>query len=76
MGVWNCKCRKKQNREILSEKLGDHEKDVENKIDNIQTDIVKFWQEMIVDYFCVLEERLGAKNNEIWRTDWGSSNPG
>jgi hypothetical protein len=63
MSVWNCKCRNRRNHEILSEKLSDHEKEVEIKIDNTQRDIVSLRQEMSVNNLCLLEESLEAKSS-------------
>jgi hypothetical protein len=38
---------------------------VESKIDNMQSEIVKLRRELIVDSFCVLEEKLDAKFNQL-----------
>jgi flagellar motility protein MotE (MotC chaperone) len=55
----------KQNHIEMSKKLHDHKKEVESKIDNKQSEIVNLQQELIVDCFCVLEEKLKAKINEL-----------
>jgi len=42
-------------------KLHDNKKEVDSKINIMQSEIVNLRQELIVDSFCVLEENLEAK---------------
>jgi SMC interacting uncharacterized protein involved in chromosome segregation len=44
----------KQNHTEMSKKLHDHKKEVESKIEAMQSEIVNLQQELIVDCFCVL----------------------
>jgi hypothetical protein len=53
----------KQNHKEMSKKLYDTKKEVESKFDNIQSEIVNLWQELTVDSFCVLDEKLEVKIN-------------
>jgi len=55
----------KQNHEEMSKKLHDHKKEVENKIDNIHSEIVNLRQGISVHNICVLVERLEAKNDKL-----------
>jgi len=55
----------KQNHKEMSKKLHDSGKEVESKFDSIRSEIANLRQELIVDSFCVLEEKLEAKINEL-----------
>ena len=46
-------------------KLHDNKKEVDSKINIMQSEIVNLRQELIVDSFCVLEEKLEVKINEL-----------
>ena len=49
----------------MFKKLHDNKKEVDSKINNIKSESVNFRQELIVDSFCVLEEKMEAKINEL-----------
>jgi hypothetical protein len=53
----------KQHHTEISTKLHDSKKEVDTKINNMQPEIVNLRQELIVDSFCVLEEKLEVKIN-------------
>jgi len=55
----------KQHHTEISTKLHDSKKEVDTKINNMQSEIVNLRQELIVDSFCVLEEKLETKINEM-----------
>jgi hypothetical protein len=60
---------KPETRQIQSEmskKLDDYKNEAESKICNIQSEFAKFRQDLIVDSFSVLEEKLEAKMNEMF----------
>jgi SMC interacting uncharacterized protein involved in chromosome segregation len=58
----------KQHHTEMFANLHDNNKEVESEIYNMQSGIVNLRQELIVDSFCVLEEKLEAKINEL--LDW------
>jgi hypothetical protein len=51
----------KQIQSEMSKKIGDYKNEVEIEICNIQSEFVKFNQELIIDSFNMLEEKLEAK---------------
>jgi len=55
----------KQNHKEMSKKLHDYKKEVESTFDNIRSETINLRQELIVNSFYVLEEKLEAKINEI-----------
>ena len=55
----------KQTHTEISKKLRDHKKELDSKIDNMQSEILNFRQKLIVDNLCVREEKLEAKINDL-----------
>ena len=55
----------KQHHTKTSKKLHDNKKEMDSKINDMQSETVNHRQELIVDSFCVLEEELEAKINEL-----------
>jgi hypothetical protein len=55
----------KQHHTEMFMKIHDNKKEVDSKFNNMQSEIVNLRQELIVDSFCVLEDKLEAKINEL-----------
>jgi hypothetical protein len=55
----------KQHHTEISTKLHDNKKELDSKINNMQLEIVNLRQELFVESFCVLGEKLGKKINEL-----------
>ena len=55
----------KQTHTEISKKLRDHKKELDSKIDNMQSEILNFRQKLIVDNLCVREEKLEAKIKDL-----------
>ena len=55
----------KQHHTEIFKKLHNNKKEVDSKINNMQSEIVNIRQELIVDSFCVLKKKLEAKINEL-----------
>ena len=55
----------KQHHTALSTTLRDNKKEVDSKINNMQSQIVNLRQKLIVHSFCVLGEKLEVKINEL-----------
>jgi hypothetical protein len=51
----------KQVQSEMSKKIGDYKNEVESEICNIQSEFVKFWQELIIDSLRVGGE-VGSKD--------------
>jgi len=65
----------KHNHKEMSKKLHESRKEVGSKFHSIRSEIVNLRQELIVDIFCVLEEKLEVKINELIDCRLGSWNP-
>jgi predicted nucleic acid-binding Zn-ribbon protein len=55
----------KQHHTEITPKMHDNNREAESKINEMQSEIVNLRQGLIVDSFCVLEENLEAKINEL-----------
>jgi hypothetical protein len=60
-----CMAETKQTPTEMSKILHDHQKEVDSKIDNVQSEIVNLRQKLVVDNLCVLEEKVEAKINDL-----------
>jgi hypothetical protein len=62
-----------KNHTGISKELWENEREVDSKVNKMQLEMIKLRQELIVESFCILEEKLEARLNEMLDKRLGQS---